>query len=72
MVRVDDNRDAVSLGDGADILSTSDGTNDGGLLVLVAQALTGEVGRATIGELDNDWGLDVACGFKCSVDGAER
>lgn len=45
---------AVCLGDGPDVVSSSDGTEDGSLLVAIGQALAGEVGTTTLRDLDDD------------------
>lgn len=39
-------------------------------MVLVAQALTSNVSGTTVGELNNDGGVDVTSSLKSSVDGA--
>lgn len=52
-------------------LSTRNGTNDRGLLVLVAQTLSSNVRGTTIGELDDDGRLDITSSFKSSIDGAK-
>lgn len=51
-------------------LSTSNSTNDRGFLVLVAQALTSNVSSTTVGELNNDGGVDITSSLKSSIDGA--
>ena len=51
-------------------LSTSNSTNDRSFLVLVAQTLTSNVSSTTVRELNDDGRLDVASGFKSSIDGA--
>ena len=51
MVGVEDNGDTVGGGNGADVVSGSNGTGDGSLLVLVVDTLTGEVGGTTLGNL---------------------
>lgn len=51
-------------------LSTSNSTNDGSFLVLVAQALTSNIGSTTIGELNNDGRVDITSSFKSSIDSA--
>lgn len=50
---------AVCLGDGPDMVSGSDGTKGGSLLVAVGQALAGEVSSAALRDLDDDRCLDV-------------
>jgi hypothetical protein len=51
VVGVEDNGDTVGGGNGADVVSGSNGTGDGSLLVLVVDTLTGEVGSTTLGNL---------------------
>lgn len=60
VVSVDDDGDAVDGGDGSDELGGSNGTLDGGLLVLVVDTLAGKVGGTTLGHLDDDGGLVVS------------
>jgi hypothetical protein len=50
----------------------SDGTGDGGALIFVVDALAAEVGRATLGELEDDGSLCVLCGFQSSDDSGGR
>lgn len=42
------------------MVSSSDGTRDGGLLLVVGKALSSEVSGSTLRNLDNDWGLDIS------------
>ena len=51
MVGVEDDGDTVGGGNGADVVSGSNRTGDGSLLVLVVDTLTGEVGGTTLGNL---------------------
>ena len=51
MVGVKNNGDTVGGGNSADVVSGSNGTGDGSLLVLVVDTLTGEVGGTTLGNL---------------------
>lgn len=51
MVGVEDNGDTVGGGNGADVVSGSNGTSDRSLLVLVVDTLTGEVGGTTLRDL---------------------
>ena len=53
---------AVLLGHEADVVGGGDGPGDGGLLLVVGEALAGEVGGAALGDLDDDGALDVAAG----------
>ena len=50
---------AVGLCYGANMVGGGDGTCDGGLLFVVGKALACEEGRAALGDLDDDRGLDV-------------
>lgn len=67
MVRVEDDGDAVSLGDGTDMVCGGDGANDRGLLLVVREALASEVCRTSLRGLNDDWGLDVPSCFKDGV-----
>lgn len=51
---------SVFLCDGADVVGSGDGTCDGSLLLVVGEALSGEEGGASLGDLNDDGGLDVA------------
>jgi hypothetical protein len=51
VVGVEDNGDTVGGGNGADVVSGSNGTGNGSLLVLVVDTFTGEVGSTTLGNL---------------------
>ena len=51
---------AVFLCYGPDVVSGGHGTCDGGLLVVVGEALSCEEGGAALGDLEDDGGLDVA------------
>jgi hypothetical protein len=44
------------------MLSSGDGTEDGGLLVGVGETLSSEVGSSSLGDLDDDRRLDIAVG----------
>jgi hypothetical protein len=72
VVRVKDDGDTVGGGDGADVVSGSDGTGDGSLLLVVLDTLTGEEGGTTLGDLENDGGLRVAGTLKGGDDGRGR
>jgi hypothetical protein len=52
-------------------MSTSDSTENRGLLTFVAQTLTSEVSSTTVGELDDDGRTKVASGFESCIDGTE-
>ncbi len=51
---------AVFLCYDADVVGGGDGTGDGGLLLVIWEALACEEGSAALGDLDDDGGLDVA------------
>ena len=53
---------AVCLGDETDVVGGGDGAGDGGLLLVVGEALACKVGGAALGDLDDDGALDVAGG----------
>ena len=42
------------------MVGSGDGTGDRGLLLVIGEALACKVGGATLGDLDDDGGLDVA------------
>lgn len=69
VVGVEDDGDSVEAGDGVDVLGTSDSTLDGGVLVLALDALTAEEGGTTVGELDDDGGVDGSGTLQDGVDG---
>lgn len=69
VIGVQDNWDAVCGGNGADVVGTSNATGDGGLLLAIGNALSGEVCGATLGHLQDDWGLLVAGSLKSGHDG---
>lgn len=54
VVGVQDDGDTVLRGDAADEVGGSHTTANGGLLAIVTDALTGEVGGTTVGELEDD------------------
>ena len=54
------NAHAVVLRDDADMVGSSDSAADGRLLLVVCEALAGEVGSAALGDLDDNRGLDVS------------
>ena len=66
VVGVKDDRDAVGGSDGTDVVGSGDGTLYRGELVLVVDALAGEVGSATLGCLEDDGCLCIAGSFKGS------
>ena len=50
---------AISLGDGADVKSSGNGTGDRGLLFVICKAFSGEVGATALGGLNNDRRFDI-------------
>lgn len=69
VIGVEDNGNAVGRGNGADVVSSGDGTGNGGGLAVIADALTSEVGSTTLGDLQADGGLLVASGLEGRDDG---
>lgn len=67
VVGVEDNWDTVERGDGAYVVGKSDRAGDRGLLLVVWKTLTSEEGTTAVGNLENDWGFDVACSLEDSV-----
>lgn len=53
---------AVSGSYCTDEMGGSDGTGDGSLLLVVGEAFSGEESRATLRDLDDDGGFDIAGG----------
>lgn len=66
VVGVKDDWDAVCWSNSADVVCSSNGTSDGGLLVAVLDTLTGEVSGTTLGNLEDDWGLGVTGSLESS------
>jgi hypothetical protein len=54
------NLHAIGLGDGTDVVGSSNGADNRRLLVGVREALASEVCRAALGRLEDDGCLDVA------------
>ena len=50
---------AISLGDGTDVESSSNGTCDRGLLFVICKPFSGEVGATALGDLKNDRSFDI-------------
>lgn len=70
VIRVQDYRDPISRSDGPDERRSGDGTSDGTFLSGgVLDSLAGEVGGSSLGDLEDDWGVDVTGGFEGGVDG---
>jgi hypothetical protein len=72
VVGVKDDGDAVGGSNGTDVVSTSNGTGNGGLLVLVVDTLTGEVSGTAVGELENDGRLGVTGSLEGGDDSGGR
>jgi hypothetical protein len=72
VVGVKDHGDAVGRGDGTDVVGTSNGTGNGGLLVGVGDALTGEVGGTAVGHLEDDGRLGIAGSLERGDNGGGR
>lgn len=69
MVGVQDDGDAVGGGNAADEVGSSNATDDGRLLAIVADALAGEVSSAALGDLQNDGTVLVTGGLERGDDG---
>ena len=69
VVGVEHNGNAVGRGNGANVVSSGDGTGNGSGLAVIADTLTSEVGSTTLGDLQADGGLLVASGLEGSDDG---
>lgn len=69
VVGVKNDGNAVGGSNGTDVVSSGDGTGNGGGLALIANTLTGEVSSTTLGDLQADGGLLVASGLEGSDDG---
>jgi len=67
MIRVQDDRNTISLGNGADVMSGRNGTGDRGLLFVICKALSGEVGAAPLGDLKNDRRFYISSSFENCV-----
>ena len=64
VVGVQNDGDAVGRGDGADVVSSRDGTLDHGLVLGGLEAFASEEGRAAAGNLKDDGGLQVLGGLE--------
>jgi hypothetical protein len=69
VVGVENDGNAVGGSNGTDVVSSGDGTGNGGGLAVIANALTGEVSSTTLGDLQADGGLLVASSLEGSDDG---
>jgi hypothetical protein len=72
MVGVQDDGDAVDRGDAADEVGRGNATGNGGLLAVVADALAGKEGTATLGQLQDDGALLVPGSLERGDDGGRR
>lgn len=68
VVRVEDDGDTIVGGDGSDEVGGSGGSGDGGLLVAVGETLSTEESGTTLGDLEDDGGLDVSGSLQDGVD----
>lgn len=68
VVGVEDDGNAVGRGNGADVVSRGNSTVDGGELILVVDALAGEVGSTTLRGLQDDGRLGVAGSLESTND----
>ena len=64
VIRVHDNGDTISRGNGSDEESGSGGTSDGSLLVAVGKTLAGKVGSTTLRDLEDQGGLGITGSLK--------
>ena len=70
VVGVEDDSDSVGSSHGMHVLGSSHASEDGVALGLVGlQALSGEEGSTSVGELDDDGGVHGSGGLEASVDG---
>jgi len=70
VIRVNNDGDTVGLGNGANMVGASNGSENGGLLVLVGDTLSSVVSSTTVGELDDNGGLCVTGSLESSIHGA--
>ena len=54
MIAVEHNRDAVMLGHQSNVMSSGDGSENSGLLLVVLDALAGQESRSAVADLDDD------------------
>jgi len=74
VVRVHDDGDSVSGGNGSDKGGGSDGSGDGSLLLVrvVLDSLSGPEGGSSLGDLEDDGRLEVSGGLESGVGGRGR
>jgi hypothetical protein len=73
VVRVQNDGNAIGLGDLANVVGTSDGSEDGGGLTLVRDTLSGVESSTTVGELDDNGRLVVTSSLYLNLNrGIER
>ena len=70
VVRVEDDGDAVVLGNGTDVHGKGDGTGDGGVGLL--DGLADHEGTSSVGDLDHDGTVVLLGGLEAGVDGRGR
>jgi hypothetical protein len=69
MVSVEDNGNAISRGNGSNVVGSGDRTSNRSLLVLVVDALAGKEGRAALRALEDDGRVVIASSFESSYNG---
>ena len=72
VIRVENNGNAIGGCNGTHVEGASNGTGDGAFLLLVCDALPGEVGSPSIGELEDDRRLCVSGRLECCDDCGRR
>lgn len=68
MVRVEHNGDTVQRSDGSNVVGGSGCSGNGGFLVSVGKTFTTEKGGSTLGNLEDDGGVDVSGSLENGVD----
>jgi hypothetical protein len=63
---------AIDRSNASDKVSSSDGTSNGSLLLVVCYTFTGKVGGTTLGNLEDDGGVDVPSGLETGVNDGRR
>ena len=69
MVAMNDHGDAIMFGHQPDMLSTSDGSQNGTFLLVILDAFAGDKCASTIAKLDHDGGFDIPGGLQGGIDG---
>jgi hypothetical protein len=70
--KLSENSHAIDRSNASDKVSSSDGTSDRSLLLVVGYTFTGKVGGTTLRELEDDRRVDVSCGLEAGVDDGRR